>query len=828
MSGGSGGFSGFSRVPPHSIEAEESVLGAIFLDNDAYDRIADLVGPEDFYVERHARIFAAMSSLSNEGLPMDAVTVAERLKQRGELARVGGVAYLMELSEKVPTAANVEHYARIVRDKAVLRRLIRVSNEIAERGYEAAIDTARFVDEAEQAIFEVSERALQSGPRRIDSLIVESVSKIEALTKRKSAVTGVPSGFIDLDRLTAGFQPSDLIIVAGRPSMGKTAFCLNIAENVALEHGIGVAIFSLEMSSEQLVLRMLCSQAELDLAKVRIGQLRQRDFKNLALTAGNLGSAPIYIDDTPALSVMELRARARRLKRDPDANLGLIIVDYLQLMKGSGEESREQEISNISRSLKALAKELNVPVIALSQLNRQVELRSEKKPVMADLRECVTGDTLVNLSDGRRLPVRALVGKRPRVVSVAGDGRLAFAQCDLVWRVGRRSVWRVRTESGRALKVTATHRLLSERGWRCARDLRVGERIAVARRLPAPERPYSAPAKHVAMLAYLLVNGSVLHDGRIRFARLRQDVRRRVAELSEREFEGRVEIGEREVTVASGELISLVMRAGQIERPLPERRVPEMVFRLPNELVGVFLRHVTDALGTVASGGENRRPFVRIALPTRALAEDVMALLLRCGIASETRAMTSAGTGLRHCVVVRQAEALAAYVEQVGGVGRQAAEVERIREFAWLMAAVGNGRPAASPRGGPGGIERACEAVWPSGDLTWEHVVEIAPAGRELVYDLTVPSTACWLADGIVSHNSGAIEQDADLIAFIYRDEVYHPDSPQAGIAEIIVAKQRNGPTGTVELMFDKEFARFRNLSHREDPGGGFGEEEFA
>ncbi len=831
MSGGSGGF---SRIPPHSTEAEESILGAILLDNDAYDRVADLVGPGDFYVERNARIFSAMAGQSAEGLPVDAVTLSERLKQRDELTRVGGLSYLMELSERVPTAANVEHYAKIVREKATLRRLIQVASEIAERGYETSIDASRFVDEAEQSIYEVSEGALRLGPRRIESLIAESVSRIEALTKRKSAVTGVASGFVDLDRLTAGFQPSDLIIIAGRPSMGKTAFCLNIAENVALDSGIGVAVFSLEMSSEQLVLRMLCSQAELDLAKVRIGQLRQRDFKNLALTAGRLGGAPIYIDDTPALSVMELRARARRLKRDPDANLGLIIVDYLQLMKGAGEDSREQEISNISRSLKALAKELSVPVVALSQLNRQVELRAEKKPVMADLRECVTGDTLVNLADGRRVPIRDLVGETPRLVTVASQGRLAYTNSEVVWKVGRRSVWALRFASGRTLKATSMHRLLADGGWRRVRDLRVGDRLAVARYLPAPEEPQPAQAAELALFAYLLAGGRVLHDGRVLLAGMERDALSEACTLARQCFGAEVREGEGgEAVLAGSELISWVVRLGQVERDVRNRRIPECVFRLPAEQAAVFLRHYVNACGSVHAGRPPIQPHVCLAAATADLAGDLVALLLRCGVDSTVRAIASRGLDREYRIVVHRSEALAVYAERVGGAGRHATAVERIREFTWLTAAVGGGRrprmtlerlshDLPDENGDDTGGRRVGR------DLRWDRIVAIEPAGREVVYDLTVPATACWLADGIVSHNSGAIEQDADVIAFIYRDEVYHPDSPAAGTAEVIIAKQRNGPTGSVELMFDKEFARFRNLTHREDPddvmdGGEFG-----
>ncbi len=380
-----------TRIPPHSIEAEESIIGAVLLDNEAFDRIADAISAEDFYVERHARVFAAMTVLADQSRPMDVVTVGEKLKQSGELQRIGGMAYLIELTERIATAANVEHYARIVRDKAVLRRLIRVSTGIIEESYMAQDDCGEIVDRAEQAVFDVSNNAMRSALVKLDQLIPPTVRHIEALFERKEEVTGVPTGFRELDRITAGFQPSDLVIIAGRPSMGKTAFCLNVAEYAAMKAGIGVAIFSLEMANEQLVLRMLCSQAELDNSKVRTGHLSDRDLKKLALTAGGLGTAPIYIDDAPSQNVNEIRAKARRLKNDKSADLGLVIVDYLQLMRGNssreGRDNREQEISTISRSLKALAKELGVPVIALSQLNRQVELRADKRPLMADLRE---------------------------------------------------------------------------------------------------------------------------------------------------------------------------------------------------------------------------------------------------------------------------------------------------------------------------------------------------------------------------------------------------------------------------------------------------------
>jgi replicative DNA helicase len=378
---------GARKVPPHSIEAEESVIGGVLLDNNALDRALEILVPDDFYREAHRKIMRAIVDLNTRNEPVDLVTLTDALRSRDELQDVGGAAYLAELAERVPTAANVAYYARIIKDKAVLRSLIQRATEIAMRSYEAQADVDSFLDEAEHQIYEIAERKTRPSFFRVGDIVIESMKAVEQLYERKELVTGVPTGFIDLDRKTAGLQASDLIIVAGRPSMGKTALALNMAQYAALEHGVGVAVFSLEMSKEQLVLRMLCSEARVDQQKVRSGHAGERDYPKLAIAAERLSEAPIYIDDTPALSVLELRAKARRLKREREAKLGLIIVDYLQLMRGVISDSREQEISSISRALKALAKELDIPVVALSQLNRQVEQRSDKRPVMADLRE---------------------------------------------------------------------------------------------------------------------------------------------------------------------------------------------------------------------------------------------------------------------------------------------------------------------------------------------------------------------------------------------------------------------------------------------------------
>ncbi len=375
------------KVPPQNLEAESSVLGGILLDNEAINRVLELIMPEDFYRESHRKIFRAMIGLSDRNEPIDIITLSDSLKARGELEAVGGAAYLASLNDFVPTAANIAYYARIVREKAILRQLISAATEIATRGFEDQGNVDEFLDAAEKVIFDISEKKVKSSFMKLGDMMKDSIKMVERLYERKEMVTGVPTGFKDLDKLTSGLQPSDLIVVAGRPSMGKTAFCLNIATHAAFA-GTGVAIFSLEMAKEQLGLRMLCCEARVDNSKVRSGYLADREFPKLVMAAGRLAEAPIYIDDTPAISVLELRAKARRLARDREKKLGLIVVDYLQLMRGMGTaNNREQEISEISRSLKALAKELAMPVIAISQLNRRVEDRADRRPMMADLRE---------------------------------------------------------------------------------------------------------------------------------------------------------------------------------------------------------------------------------------------------------------------------------------------------------------------------------------------------------------------------------------------------------------------------------------------------------
>ncbi|MBC7757051.1 MAG: replicative DNA helicase [Bdellovibrio sp.] len=382
------------KLPPHSIEAEQSVIGGLLLENEALDKIADILRAEDFYQFDHKTIFQHIGKLIERNRPADIVTVAESLESTAELSQVGGIAYLGALAQNTPTAANIRRYAEIVRERAIMRKLVTVGSGIAESAYSPnGRDAQQLLDEAEAKIFQIAEGGQRSSQGFIDikELLPQVAERIDMLFSRDdpSDVTGIPTGFSDLDSMTSGFQGGDLVIVAGRPSMGKTAFSINIAENVALDTGLPVAIFSMEMASTQLAMRMIGSVGRLDQHRMRTGRLEDEDWEKLTTALGKLNEAPIFIDEGASLSSFDVRARARRLHRQC-GKLGLIVVDYLQLMSapaGKQGENRATEISEISRSLKALAKELDCPVVALSQLNRSVEQRPDKRPVMSDLRE---------------------------------------------------------------------------------------------------------------------------------------------------------------------------------------------------------------------------------------------------------------------------------------------------------------------------------------------------------------------------------------------------------------------------------------------------------
>jgi replicative DNA helicase len=781
--------------------------------------------------------------------------------------------------EEASIAAHLGSYTAIVRDMALLRELIQTSTQIIKQAFEAKDEVQTLVDDAEKRIFSLAERRLEGSALPVGKILKNTFEYIERLYERKEHVTGVATGFEKLDLETSGFQPSDFIIIAGRPSMGKTAFALNIAQHVGVTLRGTVLVLSLEMSAQQLVQRMLCSEAKVDAQAVRTGFLSSSDWHRLTAAAGRLSEAKIFIDDSPGVTVLEARAKARRMKAEH--GLDMIVIDYLQLMRGRASlDNRQQEISEISRSLKALAKELNVPVVALSQLSRAVEARAQRdfRPQLSDLRECVTGETLVVLADGRRLPIRDLVDSAPEVFAMSPQGKIVTAKTDRVWLVGRRPVQKVTLASGRTIRATAEHRLYSGRGWQTLRQLRVDDRLAVARKVPEPRITESWPDGRVALLGHLIGDGSYLIHQPLRYTTSSEDNSALVAAAAREQFGCEVTRhpgrGSRHQLVISGNgsrwhpkgVNRWLRQLGVFGQRSHQKRIPTEVFQLSDRQIALLLRHLWATDGTIAPRRTSRGSHnVFYATNSRGLADDVVALLLRIGIVARTSSTRKGSYRPVYFVAVSGASDQRRFLDVVGAFGPRVAQARRLEEalarrstntnvdtlpidvfdhVRATMAARGisQRRMAALRETAYGGSahfnfapsrpvvrdyaerlddDRLREMA--DSDLFWDRIVAIEPDGEEDVFDLTVPGVASWLADGIVSHNSGALEQDADVILFLYRAKVYKEDVPpdEENIAEVIIGKQRNGPIGTVKVVFLPQYARFENAAdlHRQTPG---------
>jgi len=493
------------RVPPHNLAAEESLLGAMLLSRDAVSSAVELVDADDFYKPAHGHIYEAIASLFSAGEPVDPVTVAEELNRAGLLDGVGGPSTLVSLQASTPATSNAARYATIVEEHALLRRLIRVAGDIADLGYELPDDVTKAVDLAESMVFQVAQRRVTDTMAPIHDLLSQNLDRLEMLYERGDALTGVATGYLDLDELLSGLQPSALIVVGARPSAGKTAFALGIASHVALTAARPVLFCSLEMSHLELTQRIICSEARVDSTRMRNGRLTDADWTKINTAIGRLGDAPLWIDDNPQLTVMEIRAKARRLKSRV-GDLGLVVIDYLQLMSGrSNAENRQVEVSEISRGLKILARELECPVIALSQLSRGLEMRADKRPMLADLREsgCLTADTTIAAIDPdtggtRRTTIAALLASGERNVAVwTLDEHLRFVPGVMtnVFASGVKPTFDLRLASGRVVSASANHPFLTVDGWVPLADLAVGDRLAVRPTGPDDPTSHTVPAE---------------------------------------------------------------------------------------------------------------------------------------------------------------------------------------------------------------------------------------------------------------------------------------------------------------------------------------------
>jgi replicative DNA helicase len=487
------------RMPPQSIEAEQAVLGSLMISTDGITRIVDSLQPEYFYRKSHQVIYAAMLDLYEKNEPIDIVTISQYLKDEDKLDHVGGRQYITDLALAVATTANLEYYAKTVEEKALLRQLIKAGTEIVQTSYEET-DANVAIDKAEHLVFGLAERRNLQQLIHIKHIVESSFQKIEQRYEQRDALSGVPTGFYDLDAMTSGFQPSDLVIIAARPSMGKTAFVLNIAQHAAQEANVPVAVFSLEMSREQLVMRMLCAEAGIDANRLRSGHLHTNDWTQLAMAMGRLGESPLYIDDSAMVNVLEIRAKCRRLKAEAKG-LGMIIIDYIQLMQGrKATDNRQQEVSEISRSLKQLARELHCPVLALSQLSRAVESRVNKRPMLSDLREsgCLTGDTQILLPDyGDYVRLDSLVGKSGfRVLALnTYNWQMEPKVVTNAFCTGTKQTYKLITGLNRQISATGNHKFLTVDGWKRLDLLKVGDRIAIPADASVSELIGSSPVE---------------------------------------------------------------------------------------------------------------------------------------------------------------------------------------------------------------------------------------------------------------------------------------------------------------------------------------------
>jgi len=865
-------------VPPQNLDAEKSVLGAVLLDERHLHAllIDEQLRPDHFYQAHHQAIFGAMLELYKSDRKIDHLTVAEHLQQNNKLQEIGGAEAIEELAAWVPATGHAAEYGRIVREQAQMRALLAAAYRIQSGVQNREAPPRELLEQAERAMLEVAHDDRQRTIRPIDEILHEETERLHFRSTQKSSVTGTPSGFKDLDDLTGGFQKGNLIVLAARPSMGKSALVANIAENAALA-GYPVALFSLEMSESELAQRFVASQAKVKGEELRRGKVAEARWPKILEACGRLGQAPLYVDDSSDTGVLEVRAKSRRLHHRLDhlGGLGLIVIDYLQLMRHEGRiESRVEQVGQISRGLKSLARELNVPVIALSQLSRNVEQRAgDKKPILSDLRECVTGDTLVLLADGSRTPIRDLVGGRPEVLALDERHRVVRARSEAVWCVGQRPVLRIRLASGRTLHATARHRILSGAGWCRTANLKPGDRVALGRHLPEPDAPERWTDDRVALLGQMIGDGSYLSGQPMRYTTASEANSAAVRTAATREFGASVKRyagrGSWHQLLISGNgnrwqaagVNAWFKELGIFGQRSHDKRIPSAAFRLGHDQIALLLRHLWATDGYLWAGRSTRGKLVtRIyyATTSQGLADDVAALLLRLGIVART-ADVRCGKRRIWNVNVSGEEDQRRFLETVGAFGPRAEQAVRIgamlgpagtnvdtlpsetwdlvrhemarqgvtqREMAARRGTADGGAahfkfaPSRSAIASYAAALKAPElALAAQSDVFWDRVVEVHDAGTEPVYDLTVPGPASWLADGIVSHNSGQIEQDSDLVMFIYREEYYNRESTRPGEADIIIAKHRNGPVGEIILTFRNEFPKFMNYAGPEFAG---------
>jgi replicative DNA helicase len=1027
----------FERMPPHDVAAEQCVLGGMLLSKDAISDVIEAIRPGDHYRPAHQIVHEAILDLYARGEPADAITVANELSRRGELPRIGGAPYLHTLIASVPTAANAGYYARIVRERAILRRLVEAGTRIVQMGYTGDADADDLVDRAQAEVYAVTDRRIAEDYHSLSEIMPGALDEIEAIGAHGGGLTGVPTGFADLDSLTNGLHPGQMVVIAARPAVGKalaldtplptpagwttmgtvaagdcllgadgkpvrvvaatevlhgrpcyevefsdgevivadenhqwltwtpswlvpprvvttgeiaadlqcltpgrrtlhavpaapaaaralagaggrrergdgdcewryvvdvrpapsrpvrcvqvdsddhlylagrsmipthnSALALDFARAATIRSGLPTVLFSLEMGRNEITMRLLAAEARVPMNLMRTGQLSDDDWARLAKRMSEVVDAPLFIDDSPNMSLMEIRAKCRRLKQRHD--LKMVIIDYLQLMSSPKRvENRQQEVSEMSRSLKLLAKELEVPVVALSQLNRGPEQRQDKKPMLSDLREsgCVTGDTRILRADtGTEITFDELMASGERNIPVWSlDERLKLVPSAMThaFSSGVKEVFRVKLASGREIHATANHPFLTYGGWQPLGELVKGTRVAIPRTTPGPHISQHMPEAEIIMLAHLLGDGSFVKNQPIRYASVDNENLAIVSAAAE------------DFGITAIRDVSEAARCTSLRLPAPyrlthgrrnpiaqwlddlglfglrshEKFIPPKIFSLSNSQLALFLRHLwaTDGSITVAKSGNVR---IYYSTTSERLARELQVLLLRFGVVARVRAVGNTYGHPQWTVDVAGMEEQVRFIDDIGCHGQRRvfslearirlAQMKKAGRFDTIPSDVwGRVRDVLHERGmtlsamqkkvgtSSGGdlnakicpsrarlgriaqvLEDSHLEMMATNDVYWDTVASIESVGLQPVYDATVLETHNFVANGINVHNS--IEQDADVVILLHREDAYEKESPRAGEADLIVAKHRNGPTATVTVAFQGHYSRFVDMA---------------
>ena len=871
---------------PHNLEAEESVLGAMMVSEAAIDPILLEVRleAEDFYRGRHATVYRAIRELYERSEPIDALTVSELLKGQGKLEEAGGREGVSALASSTPVPGNAGHYAGIVKQNSMLRRLLGAAQKIQVSVHSREGEAHELVEQAEKLLFNVAREDQSTDFSSMAEILVHETERLEKLASGETQMTGTPSGFRKLDDMTGGFQPGNLIVLAARPAMGKSSLVCNIAENVAWKARKPVAFFSLEMSETELAHRFIASRARISSDRLRKGQVN-KEWNKVLKACNELAQAPLWIDDSSDLSLLDLRAKCRRL-HSAEGGLGLVIVDYIQLMRSDDPRAgRVEQVGQMSRGLKILARELEVPVIGISQLSRAPEQRPDKVPILSDLREsgCLAGESRVFQPEtGSWMTIRSIAELQdPTAVKVLALNeatmKLEPRSLTHAFSTGIKPVFKMRTKLGRTIRATGNHRFRTIDGWRRLDELESGDSLAVPRELTTSSGDPTMTGDELALLGHLIGDGCTLPRHAIQYTTNERALADRVAELAVSVFGDRVRpriARERswwQVYLPSSRRLGRGVRnpiaewldeLGVFGLRSHEKRVPGRVFEQRRGWIARFLRHLwsTDGCVWLAKAGGSQR--IYYASSSQRLALDVQSLLLRCGVNASVRRASEKGRGRWH-VDVTGAREMTHFLQVVGALGADKTtngtailkslslagtpntNRDAVPKAVWASlvkpAMARSGISAREMQASIGlsycgstvyrtnlGRERAARvasavhsdelALLAESDLYWDPIASIEPDGVEEVFDLTVDGHHNFVADDIVVHNS--IEQDADIVSFIYRDEYYNDDTERPGEADLVIAKHRNGPIGTVPLAFQAQFPRFLNLA------GGHGGED--